>query len=144
YYRGYQAKDGSVILGALTPQNRAAIRSVLGITDEHSDDAGFDARDPENIRRTNEWKDWISEQMLTRSVAEWVEAFEAAGVPVAGMNFPEEMADDEQANADGMIWQLEHTVTGPQRVVGPAVTMSATPTGSRRPAPALGEHTREV
>ncbi|MQA00788.1 MAG: CoA transferase [Dehalococcoidia bacterium] len=144
YYRGYQAKDGSVILGALTPQNRAAIRAVLGITDEHSDDAGFDARAPENIQRTNEWKAWIGQQMLTRSVAEWVEAFEAAGVPVAGVNFPEEMADDEQANADGMIWDLEHTVTGPQRVVGPAVTMSATPTGSRRPAPALGEHTREV
>jgi formyl-CoA transferase len=29
-------------------------------------------------------------------------------------------------------------------VVGPPVKMSATPTGSTRPAPALGEHTREV
>jgi formyl-CoA transferase len=70
--------------------------------------------------------------------------FEAAGVPVARVNFPEEMSDDPQANADEMFLQLEHSVTGPQTVVGPIVTMSATPTGSALPAPSLGEHTAEI
>ena len=60
------------------------------------------------------------------------------------MNFPEEMADDPQTNADGMIWEMEHSVTGPQRVVGPPVLMSKTPTGNARAAPSLGEHTAEV
>ncbi len=144
YYRGYQAADGTVVLGALTPQNRAHIREVLGIEGEHSDDPDFDARDPANIEATNEWRSWIEERMREKTVAEWLAAFEAVGVPAARVNFPEEMADDEQANADGMIVEMEHLVTGPQRVVGPAVVMSATPTGSPRPAPALGQHTLEV
>lgn len=144
YYRGYEAADGTIVLGALTPQNRQHIRQILGIEGEHSDDADFDARDPDNIRATEEWRTWIEERMRGRTVSEWLEAFEAAGVPAARVNFPEEMSDDEQANADGMILDLDHLVTGPQRVVGPAVVMSGTPTGSPRPAPALGQHTAEV
>lgn len=144
YYRGYQAADGTIVLGALTPQNRARIREVLGIEGDHSDDADFDARDPANIEDTDRWRAWIEVRMREKTVAEWLAAFEAVGVPAARVNFPEEMADDEQANADGMIVDLEHLVTGPQRVVGPAVVMSGTPTGSPRPAPALGQHTREI
>jgi formyl-CoA transferase len=144
YYRSYHASDGFVVLGALTPQNRQAIRDVLGITDERSDEPDFDARAPENIEATERWKWWMEDMMRTRTVHEWVEAFEVAGVPVAPVNFPEEMADDELANADGMILKMTHTVTGPQRVVGPPVLMSATPTGNPLPAPSLGEHTAEV
>ncbi|MEE8422205.1 MAG: CoA transferase, partial [Dehalococcoidia bacterium] len=69
---------------------------------------------------------------------------DAAGAPVAPVRLPEELADDEQVAADGMIWELEHTVTGPQRVVGPWVTMSKTPTRAYRAAPALGEHSADL
>ena len=58
--------------------------------------------------------------------------------------FAEELADDPQVQAMGMIADLVHPVTGPQRVVGPIVRMSATPTAASRPAPSLGGHTREV
>jgi formyl-CoA transferase len=145
YYRSYHTKDGAVTLGALTPPNRAAIRRVLNIEGkENSDDPDFDARDPANVELVSEWKQWMRETFRERTTAEWVAAFDAEGVPVAPVNFPEEMADDAQANADAIIWELEHTVTGPQRVVGPPVKMSATPTGSHRASPALGEHTVEV
>ena len=144
YYRAYHTKDGFIVIGALTPRNRDAARKALGIEGERSDDSDFDAQDPANIEATDRWKEWIESLMLTRTADDWLERLETAGVPVARLNFPEEMADDPQANADGMIWELEHTVTGPQRVVGPLVVMSATPTGSTRAAPSLGEHTAEV
>jgi crotonobetainyl-CoA:carnitine CoA-transferase CaiB-like acyl-CoA transferase len=54
------------------------------------------------------------------------------------------MSDNPQVLADGMIYELDHAVTGPQKVIGPIVTMSKTPTGPHRAAPALGQHTREV
>ena len=54
------------------------------------------------------------------------------------------MADDPQVLADGMIEELEHSVTGPQRVVGPIVTLSETPAYVHRAAPALGEHVTEL
>jgi formyl-CoA transferase len=144
YYRAYEASDGTVVLGALTPANRDALRAVLGIEGEHSDDADYDAREPENLAAIERWKPWIAARMLEKTVDQWIELIAAAGVPVARMNFPEDMADDEQALADGMILDLDHTITGPQRVVGPAVLMSATPTGSALPAPAFGEHTASV
>ena len=34
YYSGYPVKDGAIILGALTPQNRDQIRAALEITDD--------------------------------------------------------------------------------------------------------------
>jgi crotonobetainyl-CoA:carnitine CoA-transferase CaiB-like acyl-CoA transferase len=144
YYRAYEAKDGAVVVGALTPQNRQAIRVVLGMEDEPSDRPGFDARAPESIESTKRWKAWAEERMREKTVDEWLAAFDAAGVPVARLNFPEEMSEDPEVIAGGMMMEIEHTVTGPQRVVGPVVTMSATPTGTRRPAPTLGEHTAEV
>ncbi len=144
YYRAYQTKEGFIVIGALTPRNRDAAREALGIEGEHSDDRDFDARDPANIEAVNRWKVRLEALMLTKTADEWLALLEPAGVPVARLNFPEEMADDPQANADGMIWELEHTVTGPQRVVGPNVLMSATPTGSLRAAPSLGEHTAEI
>ena len=145
YYRVYKAREGAVALGALTPQNRDAIRRVLGIVgSERSNAPDFDASDPANIAATHAWRERIEAQFATKRVDEWMALFEAAGVPVARVNFPEEMSDDPQANADGMFLDLEHTVTGPQKVVGPVVTMSATPTGSALPAPALGEHTTAI
>jgi crotonobetainyl-CoA:carnitine CoA-transferase CaiB-like acyl-CoA transferase len=145
YYGGYRAKDGGVVLGALTKANRDGMRQVLGIYgEEDSDREGYDAYDDENQRVALEWRQRIREIFLTKTVDEWVRLFDEAGVPVAPVQFPEEMADDPQVWADQMTWELEHSVTGPQRVMGPAVAMSVTPTRAYRPAPAYGEHSSEV
>ena len=111
---------------------------------EHSDSPDFDAGDLANVAATQAWREHMEAQFATKRVDEWMALFEAARVPVARVNFPEEMSDDPQANADGMFLELEHTITGWQKVVGPIVTMSATPTGSTLPAPSLGEHTGAI
>ena len=144
FYRGYRARDGGLVLGALTPATRDSIRRILRLEGERSDDPDFDAADPENQARVEEWLATVRAQLAERPVAEWIEEFRAAGVPASAVQLPEELADDPQVVAEGMITDLEHSVTGPQRVVGPIVTMSKTPTEARLPAPALGEHTREV
>jgi crotonobetainyl-CoA:carnitine CoA-transferase CaiB-like acyl-CoA transferase len=145
YYGGYKAKDGGVVLGALTKANRDGMRKVLGVYgQENSDDPDYDAYNPANQAEAEQWRRVIRAKFMERTADEWVRAFDEAGVPVAPVAFPEDMADNPQVLADEMIFELTHTVTGPQRVVGPIVTMSKTPAGPRRPAPALGEHTREV
>ena len=145
YYGGYRASNGGVVLGALTKANRQGMRRVLGIEgEERSDDDGYDAYDPENQRIALEWRERIRAIFLTRTVDEWIAAFDEAGVPVAPVHLPEEMADDPQVLADGMLWEHEHAATGPQRLMGPAVVMSRTPTRVYRPAPTYGEHSSEV
>jgi crotonobetainyl-CoA:carnitine CoA-transferase CaiB-like acyl-CoA transferase len=132
------------VLGALTKANRDKMRKVLGGTGELSDEPGYNALDPADIATSERWKQRYRELFRTRTVAEWVAELDAVGVPVAPVNIAEEMADDPQVQSDGMMWDLEHALTGPQRVVGPAVNMSRTPTAARRASPALGEHTREI
>ncbi|MDA1061476.1 MAG: CoA transferase [Chloroflexi bacterium] len=60
------------------------------------------------------------------------------------MNFPEEIRDDPQVQAEGLFVDLEHDITGPQSVMGPVLEMSVTPTAARRASPPLARHTREV
>lgn len=144
YYGGYRAKDGAVVLGALTKTNRDKMREVIGFPEEDSDQPGYDSMDPANIERAHEWKRRFRARFLERTVAEWVGDFDKAGVPVSAVRNPEVLSEDPQVKADGMMWDVEHSVTGPQSVVGPAVQMSATPTRVQRSAPALGEHTLEI
>ena len=49
-----------------------------------------------------------------------------------------------QTLARGMVLELEHPEAGATRALGCPVHFSATPTRIDRPAPRLGEHTREV
>ena len=82
--------------------------------------------------------------MLTKTVDEWLDIFDAVGAPASRVQFAEEMADDPQVEAMGYMLDLEHELTGPERLVGPIVQMSATPTGSDRASPPLGRHTDEI
>lgn len=144
YYGGYRAREGAVVLGALTKPNRDGMRKVIGFPEEDSDSPDYDALLPENVERALDWKRRFRKRFLERTADDWVRDFDAAGVPVSAVRMPEVMADDVQVVAEGMMWELDHTVTGPQRVVGPAVLMSKTPTTVQRAAPALGEHSAEV
>lgn len=144
YYSGYQAKDGGLILGALTPANRNAFRRALELEGEDSDDPDYDALAPENVRKGEEFKQLIRDRIRTKTVAEWLEIFDAAGAPVAPVNFPEELREDPQVQAEGLFVDLVHEVTGPQSVVAPVFEMSATPTRVTHASPPLGRDTREL
>ena len=143
YYGGYHTKRGALVLGALTMQNRNTIRRILGI-DDPTDSPGFNAADPENRRRIEEWRQQIQAKLLERDADAWVATFVEAGVPASVVQQPEDLADDPQVIAAGMMTPMEHPMTGPQQVVSPLVRMSVTPTEAVRPSPPLGSHTREV
>jgi len=49
-----------------------------------------------------------------------------------------------QTLARGMVVDLVHPTAGPTKAIGCPVHFSATPTSVTRPAPLLGQHTREV
>jgi formyl-CoA transferase len=143
YYGGYHTKKGAIVLGAVTFRTRDTIRRILDFHDP-TDSPEFDAADPENRRLIEVWRAEIQAILMQREADEWVELFLEAGVPASMVNQPEDMADDPQVMAAKMTAELEHPATGPQRVVGPILRMSATPTAASRPSPPLAAHTREV
>lgn len=143
YYGGYHTAEGALVLGALTQQNRDTIRGIIDIHDP-TDGREFNAVAPGSKELIEEWRAKIQERLMQRTAAEWVQLFLEAGVPASVVQFAEELADDPQVVATGMMTELEHEMTGPQRVVAPIVRMSVTTPEARLPAPTLGGHSAEV
>jgi formyl-CoA transferase len=143
YYRGYHTKEGAIVLGALTKANRRALRPIVGVEDP-TDDPDFDASASTWPAEFELWQSRVQDRMLEQTAAEWVAQFDEAGVPASVVHFPEEMSDDPQVIAMGMMSELEHPVTGPQRVVGPILRMSKTPPKAHRHAPVFGADSVEV
>jgi len=144
FRRPYQAKDGVIVLGALTPAGRAGARRVLGIDDHRIDEPGQNTRDPEVMATFTAAIAQVRATMLTRTVADWLDTFTAAGVPCGPLQMAEELADDPQVQALGLMAEVDHPLTGHQRVAGPVVSMSGTPTAVQGPSPALGADTDAV
>ena len=144
YYGGYQVRDGAIILGALTPHNRNQMRGVLGIGDDPTDGPDFNAFDQTNVPVVAAIAERIRAVMLTRTMDEWVAAFDAAGAPASKVNLPEEMSEDPQVRALGCMLDLEHDLTGPEQMVGPPLEMTATPVGARTASPPLDRDTDAV
>jgi crotonobetainyl-CoA:carnitine CoA-transferase CaiB-like acyl-CoA transferase len=74
--------------------------------------------------------------MTTRTTAEWLAFCDRERIPAAAV-----------ATLDELVEELpiaEHPVIGSYRVIPPPVRFSATPASVRRPAPLVGQHTKEV
>ena len=70
--------------------------------------------------------------------------FDTAGVPTGPVHALAEALEHPQTRARGMVVDLVHPEAGPTRAIGCPVHLSRTPAKVTRPAPTLGEHTREV
>ena len=86
----------------------------------------------------------MNKVITTRSRDEWIEAFDAAGVPVGPVHTIGEALSHPQTLARGMVVELDHPRAGRTMALGCPLHFSRTPTNVQRPAPLLGEHTREV
>jgi crotonobetainyl-CoA:carnitine CoA-transferase CaiB-like acyl-CoA transferase len=95
-------------------------------------------------KHINERLAMIQEVLRTRRSAEWLERLTAEGVPCAPVLTRSRMIDHPQVVANGIVVETEHPGAGRLRQARPAARFSATPTGVRRGAPALGEHTDEI
>jgi len=78
----------------------------------------------------------LSRVLATRTTAEWLEFCTAHGIPAA----PAAGLDD----VIGALPEAEHPEAGRYKLIPPPARFSATPASVRRPAPQVGQHTREV
>ena len=144
YYSAYPVKDGAIVLGALTPQNRDQIRTALEITDDPTDDDDFNAIGPEADTIVARVEAQIRSKLATGTMAEWIATLDAEGAPASPVNWLEDMADDPQVVAMDLMPSIDHPLTGPERQVGPLISMSKTETGTNRSAPPLDSETDAI
>ena len=144
YYRCYETRDGAVAIGALSASLWAKVRAALETEFLGFADPNLDPTDPEQLASAVASVREVEAHVRSQSTDYWLERFEAHGVPSGPIRFPEELADDPQIEANEMVVDLEHELSGAQRQVGPLLKMSATPTAAQGSSPPLGRDTDAI
>ncbi len=143
YYRTYQAKDGVVAVGCLSDRLRKRVSDLMGLDDIRFE-PGYDPHSEETAAFNEALVTKAETLFRERTVDEWLALFDEAGVPAGPVRFAEELTDDEQVVANGDVVELEHSLAGSLKMVGPLLKMTETPLEARSASPFLGEHSSAI
>jgi crotonobetainyl-CoA:carnitine CoA-transferase CaiB-like acyl-CoA transferase len=141
-YQAFRASDGWINIGGANQGNWERIALALGHA-EWRDDPRF-ATNTARLANREALIAAMNEIVATRSKAEWIAIFDEAGVPVGPVHTIGEALTHPQTLAREMVVDLVHPQAGPTKALGCPVHFSKTPTRIDRPAPMLGEHSREL
>jgi len=141
-YQAFAASDGWLNIGGANQANWERIADVLGHP-EWRDDPRF-ATNTARMENLPALVAAMNRVLSQKSRAEWLTLLDAAGVPAGPVNSLGEALTHPQTLARGMVVDLEHPQAGPTKALGCPIHLSATPPRIDRPAPLLGEHTREL
>ena len=143
YYRVYMTQDGPIGVGCLSDALKRRLLDALGFTDMNRDPS-YTADSPE----TEAYDQSIMERAETvfrqKSSAEWLALFEQQGIPAGPVRFIEELFDDPQVQANGLLVEVDHKELGKMKTMGPQAKFSDTPLPTASASPALGQHTVEI
>ncbi|GLS22178.1 CoA transferase [Labrys miyagiensis] len=132
----YPTSDGWVTI-AMSPFKRLV--GVLG------DDNLLVYDDPKTLfeRRDEVWEE-LAKRTKAWSTAELMKALLAVDIWCGEVKTHLQAEQDPQVRHMQAIASYEHPVAGHVKVVAPAVKMSATPAEIAKPAPLVGQHSREI
>jgi len=141
-YQAFEASDGYLNIGGANQANWERIADVLGHP-EWRDDARF-ATNTARMNHRDALVEAMNAVLRKRTRAEWLARLDAAGVPAGPVHSLAEALTHPQTHARGMVVDLVHPQAGATRAIGCPVHFSETPAHVERPAPLLGQHTRDV
>lgn len=137
YYRCFLTSDGAIAIGALSVDLRNKVRKVLGI--EHNrDDPGYSPMNPGQKEIDLAIIAKVEAMIAECSSEYWEHAFEAGGVPVSRINFPQQMVDHPQVLANDYVITIDHDLSGEERLAAPPWKMSETPPRAQGASAPLG------
>ena len=141
-YQALKTKDGHINVGAPNQSNwerfaNAIERSDLVTRNEFKDNASR-LVNRESLERELELT------LTTKNSSEWLEGLEKSGVPAGPILNISEVWNDPQVEARNMKVTLDHPTAGKITNIGLAAKLYNTPGRITKPAPLLGEHTREI
>jgi crotonobetainyl-CoA:carnitine CoA-transferase CaiB-like acyl-CoA transferase len=84
------------------------------------------------------------ERLLGKSTAEWLQAFDAAGIWAGPVYGYADVLDDPQIKHNGTFVEYVHPTEGKVKTPGFPIRFSKTPSRVERGAPLAGQHTREI
>ncbi len=141
-YEAFQTSDGWITVGGSNQATWEKLTVALG-EPALAEDERFRSN-ADRMANLSALRAALAPRFLERSSSEWLETLEAAGVPAGPVASVGEMLQEPQAQARGMVTEVEHSTLGPVPTIGFPVRFSSTPASVSKGAPLLGEHTREV
>jgi crotonobetainyl-CoA:carnitine CoA-transferase CaiB-like acyl-CoA transferase len=141
-YQAFKASDGWINIGGANQGNWERIAVALG-QPAWREDPRFKTN-TERMENREVLVSMMSEIVATRTRAEWIAILDDAGVPVGPVHTMAEALTHPQTLARGMVVDLVHPEAGATRALGCPIHFSKSPTRIDRPAPMLGEHSREL
>ena len=141
-YQAFRAADGWLTIGGANQANWERLVGVLGAP-ELLKDARF-ASNAERMKNLPALTAALEPHIENWRTHELLAALDKAGVPCGPINSIADMATDPHTRAREMVVELEHPRAGRTRALGLPVKLSRTPGKVTRPAPLMGQHTREV
>ena len=138
----FRTRDGHIAVGTVSDAEWRGLCRVLD-KPEWVDDPRFRtgaARTANVAARLR----LVGEALAGGEGADWLARLDAAEVPCAPVLTRRELLADPQVAANGLIVEFDQPGLGRVRQARPAARFGRTPAAIRRPAPAIGEHTREL
>lgn len=142
YYRCYLTRDAAVAIGALSEATRSDFRRAIDVA-ELTDTPMPTPDSPAAKRFSDSIIAKVEARMAEKTTEEWMAIFDEHRVPASPVQYVEQLIDDPQVVENGYVVDLDHDLTGPQRMVASPLRMSATPAKAERAAPPLGRDTRK-
>lgn len=142
FYRPWQTSDGWIAVAAYAERLARRFCGVVGLAGL-LDAPPWDDRAARVVREA-ELVELFAPVLRGRTTAEWDAAFAAAGVPAAPVRERDELFDDEQVRATGLVEEVEDAELGTLTMTAPVVRLSDTPGSIRFTGRHLGADTREV
>jgi crotonobetainyl-CoA:carnitine CoA-transferase CaiB-like acyl-CoA transferase len=141
-YQAFATADGWINVGAANQSNWERLLAVLDAP-ELAEDGRF-ASNALRMANLPALVDLLAPIFTARSSADWLARLEAAGVPAGPVLAIDEMHRDPQTVARAMVLDIDHPTAGRTKAIGNPIKLSGGSDVTTRPAPRLGEHTREV
>jgi CoA:oxalate CoA-transferase len=141
-FEAFHAKDGYIIIAIGNDRLWAKFCQLI-----QREDLVVDERFLTNADRTKNQKYLkaiLEEVFPVKTVDEWIEALDDAGIPCGPVNSVDRVLTNPQVQARDMIVEMEHPIAGRLKMPGVPIKLSATPGAVEQPAPLLGQHTEEI
>jgi crotonobetainyl-CoA:carnitine CoA-transferase CaiB-like acyl-CoA transferase len=138
----YRCADGRIVILVGNDDQFRRFCGALGRADM-LEDARF-AASRDRVANNHALDDAIEDALAARSVADWLEILEKAGVPCGPIQDIAAVMAHPQVIARSACTSIEHAQLGTIPLMASPLRLSDTPPAYRLPPPMLGEHTAQV
>ncbi len=141
-YQAFRASDGDLMLGVGNDAQWQRFCAAAGLQ-AYVNDPAF-ATNAERVRNFDATVALVQSRIETRSVAQWLALLKPKGIACSAIHTLDQALAHPQVAARELIVTTEHPALGEVRNIGLPVRFGRQPRKAARPAPMLGEHSREI